>query len=152
MMESPRKKMVLGEEGVDGGESSESVVLQCTESGAVEQGEEVAMEATPRRELSYTEKHGSLTVALQAYCEGVKGENVLEKEDACVESTEDAVSERKEVVSVRCVDRSLGGRKIILTPRTFSFQNEGGKFMVTFKNFKKCVLVSLTASLLSACF
>jgi hypothetical protein len=117
-MESPRKKMVVEDEGGDGGESSESVVLQCTESEAVEQGEEVAMaESAP---LPYTDRYGSLTVALQAYCEGAK---LGAKED---DATEDVVNERKEVVSVRWVDR---GRKMILTPRMASFQNEGGEFM-----------------------
>ena len=136
-MESPRKKIVVDEggDGGDGGESTESVVLQCTESGALEAGEEVAMADSThtlalRRELPYTDRHGSLTVALQAYCEGAKARAKGDDTNACVESKEDAASERKAVVSVRCVDRSLGGRKIILTPRMASFRNEGGEFLV----------------------
>ncbi|KAG0567258.1 hypothetical protein KC19_7G122200 [Ceratodon purpureus] len=107
-MESAWKEMVVGG---DGGESSESEVLQCTESGGVE---EVAMEGSGRRE---------------SLCGGdgvKKGEEVLEKDDACVESTEDVVRARsEEVVSVRCVDRCLGGRKIVLAPRMVGFQNGG---------------------------
>lgn len=130
--------MVVGDEGGHGSESSESVVLQCTESGAVDHGEEVAMASGAESALPYAARYGSSP----GYCD--KGEDMVKVESGpgCVETAEDGVSETTKVVGFRCVDRSVRGRKIIGTPRVTSVQNTVGESLFNFKSFVVCVIRS----------